>query len=74
MSCQIGEPATGFLENHLQRCDIPVRDLRLGRQVDRAFGDEQVTPEIAVRPGPPGPRGQIEEAVESAAFFPARDG
>ena len=70
---QVGEPAACLLENHLQRRDVPMRDLWLGGQVDRAFGDQQVAPEVAVRPGPPGPCGQVQEAVEAAAFLPAGD-
>jgi len=51
----------------LQRGEIPHGDFRLARDVDGAFGDEHVRPEVAERPRPPDPLGQRDEAVAVVA-------
>jgi hypothetical protein len=46
-SWEIGEAAAGLLDDHLHGSEVPKADDGLGSDVERAFGDEDVHPEVA---------------------------
>src|SRR5260221_12284672 len=68
---QVGERAARLLHDDLQRGHVPERDLRFGGHVDRAFRDQHMGPEIAVRTGPPDRAGQAEKSAQPALALPA---
>ena len=68
---EVGEPAAGLPDDHVERGEVPQRDLGLAGDVDRALGQQAVAPEVAVGAGAPDRPGEVEEAVEQAALLPA---
>ena len=68
---QVGKNSSGLLDDHLQRGEIPERDHGLGGNIHRAFGYQDVRPEIPVGAGPPDRSGQVQESVHPAALLPA---
>ena len=67
---EIGEAPAGLLHDHEQRREIPERHDGLGRDVGRAFGDEDVAPEVAEAAGAPDPLGQRLELVLEPVLAP----
>ncbi len=67
-----GEPAAGLGDDHVERRHVVELQLRLGRDVDRALGDEHVRPEVAVGPGAPAASRRREEVVAAGRAPPSR--
>src|ERR1035437_1027208 len=59
---QVGEAATGLLDDDLQRGQVPEADLWLHGDIDTALGHQHVLPEIAESPRAPHGCGQVEES------------
>ena len=58
---EIGERPAGLFDDDEQGREIPERDGRLGRDVRRALGHEDVAPEVAEAAGAPHPLGERVE-------------
>src|SRR5690625_1499696 len=74
LGAQVGGASAGLLQEDRQRGGVPDRQFRLRGDVDRAFGDHHVRPEVPVGACAPHRAGQAEEGLQTVLLLPAGQG
>lgn len=68
---EVGEAPTGLLDDDGERGEVVQRQVRLGGDVDRPFGHQEVGPEVSVRPRAPAGAQGGDKGVAAAKVLPA---